>query len=294
MDPMPCADEIWKAYATYYTHTGADRGRRSSPLKRYVSFLKRGYWAGAYGYHTDRAPFLSRFLGLLLYLSPIHRRETDAEVRCLPAVYNGRLLDVGCGSGDWLLAMRDRGWVVEGLDFDEKAVAAAQQRGMHVRLGSLEQQQYPDNSFDAVTLSHVIEHVPDPVQTVRECLRVLKPGGRLVLFTPNSDSLSHRVFKRDWRGLEPPRHLHIFSLGSMDQLLVRTGFQHRSVRPFIVTSVIYDSLQLRWKQNSSTRSRLRHWLAWGITRLFKLLELCLIKWNPKVGDCLIAIAEKPL
>ncbi len=292
LDPMPVTEDIGKAYANYYTHKAVGSNRRAGFLKRIRDLAQRGYWANKFNYEPGPQPLLARTLGRLLALSPIHRRETDAWVRCLPAVSQGRLLDVGCGSGEWLLAMRRRGWTVEGLDFDEGAVKVARQEGLKVESGSLEDQNYPDDYFDAVTLNHVIEHVPDPVRTLAVCRRILKPDGKLVLFTPNNASLGHRLFKEYWRGLEPPRHLHIFSMKSMRQALVQAGFQDVTLLPFIVTSVIYDSLLLRSGRTNFTRGTPRHWPAWGITRLFKMGELCLLPWNSSLGDCVIAMAVK--
>ena len=292
LDPMPTREDLGKAYANYYTHTARNGAGRVKLLKRIMTLAQQGYWAGEYGYSAGSAPVLAKSLGRLLSLSPIHRREADAAVRCLPSVPHGHLLDVGCGSGDWLLEMRQRGWTVEGFDFDENAVKLARQKGLKVECGSLEEQNYAADSFDAITLNHVIEHVPDPVRTLAECARILKPGGKLVLFTPNTTSLGHRWFKEFWRGLEPPRHLHIFSMKSLRRTLASAGFQDMTILPFIVTSVIYESLLLRWGRTGSASGSPRSWTAWGITRLFKLLELCLLPWNPALGDCVIAVAVK--
>jgi len=293
LDPMPLPADLGKAYTTYYTHTSHAKPVSGVKEKKSKFSIQGEYWAKQYGYPFPRAGFLIRAASWLYYLWPISRWEADAGIRCLRAVPNGRLLDVGCGSGDWLLTMREFGWQVAGNDFDRQAVHAAGEKGLQVNLGSLEDQHLPDNSFDAITLHHVIEHLPDPIQTLKECFRILRPGGKLILFTPNCESLSHSLFKSDWRGLEPPRHLHIFSLGSMAQLLLKAGFKDQSVRPFIVTSVIYDSLQLRWSRTGFTKKRSYHWLGWGCARIFKLVELLMIRFNPKVGDCLIATAVKP-
>ena len=125
--------------------------------------------------------------------------------------------------------MRDLGWVVEGVDFDNKAVQAARERGLTIRSGSLESQHYPTARFDAVTLNHVVEHLPDALVTLSECHRILKPGGILVLYTPNSVSLGHAVFRSYWRGLEPPRHLQIFGPLSLGALLRQAGFKDPSI-----------------------------------------------------------------
>lgn len=103
--------------------------------------------------------------------------------------------------------MQALGWQVEGVDFDPKGVRNAQAKGLTVHLGDLDRQGYPDDSFDAVAMSHVIEHVPDPSALLRECRRILKPGGRLVVLTPNVASWGHRLYGSDWRGLEPPRRM---------------------------------------------------------------------------------------
>lgn len=290
LDPMPRPDEIWKAYSTYYTH--ADSVGTPGWRKRVVSQAKQEYWAIHFGYRRPVTSLLERLVCTLFYLSPIHRRETEAEVRWLPAVQNGRLLDVGCGAGGWIHAMQSRGWSVDGVDFDPKAVAVARSKGLQVRLGALEDQDYPNETFDAITLSHVIEHVPYPNNTLAECYRLLKPGGKIVLLTPNSGSLSHKIFKKSWRGLEPPRHLHIFSLPSMEALLKNNGFEENWVRPFIVSSVIYDSLQIKWGRGRFAAGSFIHWIAWTIVRLFKMVELVVLPLAPSLGDCIVAVAVK--
>jgi SAM-dependent methyltransferase len=292
LDPMPLKDEIGKAYARYYTHAPSSaNGKRSLP-GRFRDLADRGYWASQYHYEIGPRPFIARLLGGLLRLSPVYRREADARVRCLPALKGGRLLDVGCGAGDWLLAMQQRGWQVEGVDFDENAVRVAARRGLQVFSAALEQRRFPESTFDAVTLSHVIEHVPDPVQTLTECARILKPGGKLVLFTPNNTSLTHLLFKENWRGLEPPRHLHVFSMPSMRRALTLAGFPRATIHPFVVTSIIYESALLRqgWA-GPGKDPRPRRFLALS-ARCFKLLESLAIRWNSALGDCLIAVAEK--
>jgi hypothetical protein len=79
---------------------------------------------------------------------------------------------------------------------------------------------------------------------------------------------------------------------SMHGILAAAGFQKASVRPFIVTSIVYESILLRWGRSDFTGGAPRNWPAWILTRLFKLLELCVLKWNPSLGDCLIAVALK--
>ncbi|MGH2395464.1 MAG: class I SAM-dependent methyltransferase [bacterium] len=122
----------------------------------------------------------------------------------------GRLLDVGCGSGRFLVHMRDLGWEVTGVEPDPVAVRVAH-RSFHLNVasGTLEDAGFPESCVDVVTMNHVIEHVPDPISSLRECNRVLREGGRLVVVTPNVHSLGHWYFNHSWRGLEVPRHLQL-------------------------------------------------------------------------------------
>ncbi|MGI0134289.1 MAG: class I SAM-dependent methyltransferase, partial [Candidatus Micrarchaeaceae archaeon] len=136
----------------------------------------------------------------------------------LPERLGGRLLDVGCGSGDTIDEMQRRGWNCEGIDFDPETARIAQERGFSVYVGELHAQRYPGDTFDAIVMSHVIEHVPDPLGLFEECRRILKPGGRLIVLTPNGSSWGHQVFGANWLYLDPPRHLHIFTFSSIRKL----------------------------------------------------------------------------
>ena len=245
LDPDACEERYWGRPIKVTIRTRPNPLRHyNDPLNRTLIFLKERYWANKYGYRRDRFSNISQFLGkfALIFRLFTEVKPTQMSDALNRSLGGGFLMSVVVPK-DWLLSMRHLGWDVEGLDFDENAVRAAEQRGLHVHSGSLEDQCYPDNSFDAITLSHVIEHVfRDLIHTVRECFRILKTGGKLVLLTPNNTSMSHHIFKASWRGLEPPRHLHIFSLRSLSGLFARSGFSIYSTRPFIVTSVIYDSI----------------------------------------------------
>jgi SAM-dependent methyltransferase len=138
----------------------------------------------------------------------------------------GRLLDVGCGIGLFLDAMRRRGWEVAGEEVTAVAARLAGERfGLDVFAGTLEEAAYPDRHFDVVTLWNVIEHLPDPPATLREIGRILLPGGLVVMATPNVDALDARLFGRHWALWEAPRHFNVFSPESLGRLLRQTGFE---------------------------------------------------------------------
>ena len=293
LDPMPLAEDIVKAYAEYYTHGDPDAARKFGLVNRIYRQMKAGYLRNHYGYRWGPGSVLVRACGLLLYLFPLRRGDVDAEIRFLHSMPHGRLLDVGCGSGEWLLSMKERRWQVEGLDFDEKAVATARQKGLEVKTGALEQQSYPAGSFDVVTLNHVIEHLPNPVNTLKECLRVLKPGGKLVLFTPNAGCLGHRVFQEHWRGLEPPRHLHVFRPAAIRRLLEAAGFKRPVIRTLTSEYVWRHSLRVWAGKTPGTR-------LWGsplvesfVTYAFSWLEQGFLLASPQAGEVLAVQALKP-
>ena len=220
LDPMPRKEELWKAYRVYYTHPdyAAEENRKPDPL----SFLLL----------KIHKPFFKLFEHAVGMRGVEKKWRRKADVMFLgDAPAGGRLLDVGCGKWDLLVRLLQRGWNAEGLEVDAAAAAAARgQRGLKVHQGELESHRFPDHSFDAVTMNHVIEHVPDPVALLKECLRVLKPGGELALATPNIRCFGHRMFGRNWSHLQSPSHLRLFTKASLAACAARAGF--RSVRAF--------------------------------------------------------------
>jgi len=136
----------------------------------------------------------------------------------------GRLLDVGCGPGV-LLSVAHGKWDAKGVEVSRWAVQEAKTRfGVTVVEGTLEEAAFPAESFDAITMVDVIEHLPNPAATLREAFRVLRPGGALFVLTPNIDAPVARIMGRWWWGFRPA-HLTYFSRKTMGQMLVDTGFE---------------------------------------------------------------------
>lgn len=133
----------------------------------------------------------------------------------------GRLLDFGSGSGHFAAAQTLQGWDVVALDPYSKAGssdAAFELVDDWVKLN------YPDASFDAITLWYVVEHLVNPRAMIKEFKRVLKPGGLLVLAQQDFDSVQARVFGPRWLFLDPPRHLWQFSVSTLTDLVRQEGF----------------------------------------------------------------------
>jgi len=291
LDPMPLEEDIGKAYVNYYTHqdTNEYRNRLRTRLFR---FVKEGYWAKKYGYFKDSVRGWNKLLGNLIYLHPLKHAETDMMVRYLPA-QSGRLLDVGCGSGEWHKFMQQMGWLVEGIDFDLFAVEKAKNKGLQVKLGTLEAQEYPDNHFDAITMTHVIEHAHSPLRLLRECHRILKPGARLVVVTPNSQSLGHSIFKENWRGLEPPRHLHLMNMATLKSAVIDAGFGIATIRTLMTSPyILHQSYALRNNAASRNGDLQLPPLESLIARILTIIELVVLLVNRNAGEELVLMAKK--
>ncbi len=292
LDPMPVEEDIWKAYRTYYTHRSSLQAE-SSRLKKLYQYVKQGYWADKYGYRNNAIPRWKKLAGSLIYLEPGRRASLDFSVMYLPYLPNGKLLEIGCGSGDMLKTMQDLGWETEGVDFDPKAVEQARSKGLTVQLGTLEQQSYPDDSFDAVTMSHLIEHVHKPLEVLRECQRILKPGGKLIIVTPNTEAYGHKRFSRFWLHLDPPRHLYIFTETSLESLTEKAKFSRVTVSTIIrdadntlVASQIIKQ-EGKYTFGNPQPVPLKLW-AKGL----QIFEWLLLRFRPHMGEELALIAEK--
>ncbi len=226
LDPMPVKEDIGKAYQNYYTHWEDTPNLRNVWLRKVYALIKEGYLAHKYGYHIESVAMWKRFFGMVAYFHPGRRADLDFAVMYLPAKPSGRLLEVGCGGGKMLKLMQNMGWCVEGVDFDRSAVENAKAKGLKVHFGTLDVQKYPENHFDAVIMSHLVEHVHHPLGLLEESHRILKPGGHLVIMTPNGESWGHGLYGADWRGLEPPRHLYVFSIKALLRLTKKAGLQN--------------------------------------------------------------------
>jgi ubiquinone/menaquinone biosynthesis C-methylase UbiE len=135
------------------------------------------------------------------------------------------LLDIGCGSGGFLRALSLGGaWRGVGMDIHPAALDIARSQGVRVWCGEASAVGLPSASFEVVTMWEVIEHVPAPRQALSEVRRVLKPGGSLLLGTPNSAGWQARCWGEHWIGWDVPRHLQVFSFQTLRRALEEAGF----------------------------------------------------------------------
>jgi 2-polyprenyl-3-methyl-5-hydroxy-6-metoxy-1,4-benzoquinol methylase len=228
-DPRPTIADLPKCYADYHTHEAEDlplsfMGEWTGASR----WIRGGVLASKYGY-SHLAPTRGERLAacLLDILPPVRNRARCYLGASLPAFAGeGRALDIGTGGGRYAASLKRLGWRVTGVEFDPTAAAnTAARYGLNVLTGTLEDARFASESFDFISMFHVIEHLPDPLATLRECHRVLRPGRRIMLRTPNFDSLTRREFGKFWRGVEAPRHLCLFNGASLKHALQTAGFR---------------------------------------------------------------------
>jgi SAM-dependent methyltransferase len=141
---------------------------------------------------------------------------------------NGRLLDVGTGFGFFPVEMKKRGWEAMGVEISQKAMSYAREvLGLTIVPGPLEKTGLPDNDFDAITAFYVIEHLSHPMAFLRECHRILKPGGLLLLRYPHTTPIKNllQFLGIKNRLYDLPAHLSDFSPKMIQQCLERVGFE---------------------------------------------------------------------
>lgn len=142
---------------------------------------------------------------------------------------DARILDVGCGDGFHLNLLQKHGeksWTLEGVDLDKHAAERAEKAGLKVHVGTIENLDLPENSYDLAIMIQTIEHVEKPDRILSAIKRVLKPNGKLVIVTDNTDSLDFKLFKSNyWGGYHFPRHWNLFNQSSLRKLAEKIGYE---------------------------------------------------------------------
>ena len=162
----------------------------------------------------------------------VHKIRSRLEAKrlleyCGPLPDGARILDVGCGDGFHLRLLREFGnksWDLEGVDLDRRAIEAAERAGSNVHFGSIESLDLKPESYDVIYTIQTIEHVERPDEFLAAVSRLVKPGGRVVIVTDNTDSVDFGLFKKGyWGGYHFPRHLNLFNKTSLSKLAQKTG-----------------------------------------------------------------------
>ncbi len=191
------AEQLTELYTDYYP-------RRSFDLEKFSPYVERtGFFAWSNGLRSS-------------------------AFRWVPN--NVRVLDIGCGFGETLAYHTARGCEVYGVEADENIRRVAERFGFKVRVGLFDDSEYQANYFDYVTMDQVVEHVTDPVSTLRGVARILKPEGSLILSFPNANGWGAKIFRRFWINWHAPYHLQFFSRTSIQRAAEQAGLFVSDIR----------------------------------------------------------------
>jgi 2-polyprenyl-3-methyl-5-hydroxy-6-metoxy-1,4-benzoquinol methylase len=295
LDPRPAKGQLHKLYgAGYYTHLASSRSSdEEGMLRRVAGLALRSVAAASQEGPPPRLSRLENFMARHLRRCLPLRDVLAGSVMWLESDRPGRLLDVGCGDGVFLARMHGLGWDVHGVEPDSAAAAAAGRRH-HLRIttATVEDAALPPASFDVITMSHVLEHVHDPVEVLVECRRLLKPGGRLIVATPNAESLGRVVFRRRWMHWDIPRHLFVFSTRNLKRCGQIAGLEIEELRTS-ARSAFFSLPHARFRP-TATADRRRGTGGWHrmTALLFWALELVFLAIQPRCGEELVMKARR--
>jgi SAM-dependent methyltransferase len=232
LDPQPTDRELVPHYPESYGPYNSSY--RSSRLRGFFTKEVARQFLG-YG-----RPKWWRFILFPFYIRLAHVPRYKKE---------GRILEIGCASGSRLRLFCELGWDAVGIEMSDYAARIARERGGNVLRGRFEEIAVPENSFDVVYMSHVFEHLRDPHFVLEKIKKILRPGGELILITPNGDSMTARLFGRFWLLLTVPRHFFIYQKDNISKLLDQHSFAVEKVVYNDTVRNFFPSLALRLGKN---------------------------------------------
>ncbi|WP_370226895.1 class I SAM-dependent methyltransferase [Mesoflavibacter sp.] len=216
--PQPKTNQLSEYYKTedYISHTDA----------------KRNWFEKAY--------HLVRRFSLKQKLKLINGFKTDKK----------HLLDVGCGTGDFLKTAKENNWIVSGIEPNAEARTIANQKTENAVFDIEQLNNFESNSFDVITLWHVLEHLPDLEYQISILKKLLKPKGRLVVAVPNYKSFDANYYNQFWAAYDVPRHLWHFDQNSISKLFASIDMEIEQLKPMLFDAFYVSLLSEQYKSGS--------------------------------------------
>lgn len=213
-------------------------------------------------YPPDYHAFISPKSGLVRSLISFARKRTARNIAS-QLKNSSTVLDIGCSTGELLFQIQQFGtFSTYGVEYNPTAAKGARKRGIRCWDGDFIDANIPKHSMDFVIMQHVIEHVNDPVETLRKIYSILRPGGRVVGELPNFDSWDAQLFRRYWGGGHAPRHLWHFTPLTLERTLQYCGFESIKIFPSLHTGHWALSIQHFLRQGKTTPIGLTSGRAW--------------------------------
>jgi SAM-dependent methyltransferase len=209
----------------------------------------------------------------------------------------GRVLDVGCGTGGLLEELRQAGCDVCGIELNPDSVKTCLDKGLNVQSGTLLNTDFPDNTFDTVLLWHALEHLISARKSLETIMRILKPGGRVFIYSPNAESYIARYFRENWWAWHVPFHFYHFTPATIRRLAEEFGYivvkcGSKTPEHFVRKSI--ETLVDAGRRGTIFRIVPRFFYRTLVFRLmaapvFRLLDLAM----PGRGECIAVELQKP-
>ncbi len=213
--PQPKTNQLSEYYKTedYISHTDA----------------KRNWFEKAY--------HLVRRFSLKQKLKLINGFKTETKT----------LLDVGCGTGDFLKTAKENNWIVSGIEPNAEARIIANQKTENLVFDIQQLNNFESSSFDVITLWHVLEHLPDLEHQISTLKKLLKPNGRLVVAVPNYKSFDANYYNQFWAAYDVPRHLWHFDQNSISKLFASIDMEIEQLKPMLFDAFYVSLLSEQYK-----------------------------------------------
>ncbi len=165
------------------------------------------------------------------YLSPLTiKRYEELLDKLEPYRKTNNLIDVGCGIGYFLEVAKKRGWNVYGTEYTDSAVEICESKGISMKKGELNPDNYPEGFFDIITSFEVIEHINNPCQELLKFNKILRVGGCVYITTPNFNSLLRYVLKQDYSVITYPDHLSYYTPKTLKKVFSDNGFHKKWIK----------------------------------------------------------------
>jgi len=264
--PTPLPEELKKLYETFYNF-GGEKGTTYTGFRKYF--------------------FSSHFYRVWLAI--------DGDISFHSIKGSGRLLDMGCNEGRGLKIYQQNGYNAEGLELNERAAGEARKHGFSVYTDLLEEFR-PEEPYDVVVLSNVLEHSLNPKDMLFHVARILKPGGQVWISCPNSQSWLRYFFGRYWINWHVPFHITHFSRHTLTGLLEKTGFKIQKLRQESPSLWAAHSLIVRLfaKPGRPTKQLRNPLLVATLMLVVRALFFPVLWLGNRLdrGDCLVTVAQK--
>jgi 2-polyprenyl-3-methyl-5-hydroxy-6-metoxy-1,4-benzoquinol methylase len=247
------------------------------------------------------SPKLGRFKSCLLFIGErcleflnITEKRKSLYIHGLVGIKPGKVLEIGCGNGSRLSVLKGMGWEVAGQEIRPSAVKRGLDIcGIDIHYGDINNLELQGSSYDVILMSHVLEHVNDPLQVLKTVRHLLKPCGELRLATSNAESLGRRIYGKNWFIFDPTRNVTLHTHQSLNTLLKNSGFSSFTIDA--------NSMNAEYAVLRSIEINKFGWTSIGFscsvgknifTMLFQIVAILFTHFFKKFGEELIVVAKK--